>query len=777
MTLGDAAGGPPLKKRSIAAARASVAAASAEAPRPASRTSAGAKRSRGEERGSTAEAEEQRESVRRRTESAEDEDLELGSSSSSTATPATPASPLSGAPTGTNRTLVYDVESPTPARRGRVLLTSTPRFIREAREDAARDAAPQSTATAVLSTPLRLLRAAQELWAPAGRSLQRRHAQAHDSGPPARAAHDDTTQQLSRRATHSPPLVSPWGRLSSILPATESLPSCLERSDVERLARLPTPSAAAEGSAAATSVAASRRSSLSTTTAGRPHGFHGAAPVGSLVLDADTDDDATVSLSRLSSPVAAAADEERPSLRPHELRRGDASAALTGACDVRFARVSSLSESLADVVSSSRSTARSSLTSAGVADGHSRRSSGARAVGASESSLAGDRGAAASAVDVAVPRRSGTAMEPPNVSSILPDAEERAHRRRLQRHGHADGPPREAAHEPQGRCRDGRDNVVLLNVTRAPPPAATPHAGGGAAGRLSQRQASDIHATASAQPPAPRPFASTTNPSQVRRRVARASRLAVVLLTALLSAWAVAATAMPLLSLTSYRAAAEARFVHTHVNPVSDLQALYRVAPSSLDAAGVVRLYHRSLSEGVERLERATQHLVPDDDTPPSQRLFYYRAMLRAYLALSRTCELYARSRDASPWRRHIAYPVADVWRYGVRGLWRNAMAARRSAAASAAWRDGLGSVVACAAQSELLPCPSLLYVEEAMARDAAQFVYTDVNAVHESPQRRRRLQDWRARLHRDWGSEVYLETLLSYVRSGVRELTRDYNR
>ncbi|CAG9583705.1 conserved hypothetical protein [Leishmania major strain Friedlin] len=783
---------------------------------------------------------------------------------------AAPASATFYRPTGTNRTLIYDVESPlllctprrslqdaaasppplvrsiaTPARRNAVVLTSTPLVIREERERVAEDDAAAHDPSALLRTPLRLVRAARGLLSPATATLRRRLTHLRQSATGATGSERGLQRQQSTAArSASPPPPSPWGQLSTIVPATDSLPSCVEEEGgsgsasaraASRRRGLALSSEPLPDAAALSSIPASQRTSVSASDMWRRSGRGAELPEllrstmqpGSVVLSHSSDDDITASLSRRSSPIVTAVDEARGGSRFQRRRRVDedlrgagmvgGTAALRGPYDVRFARVSSLSESLADIVSSSRSTAHSSLTSVAAAAASS-------AVAQDRISSAG-HGSAGDAREACMPRRSATVMDP-NFSSILPDEEELAIRRRLQRgrnrqtpHSRSDSDIRGAGvaalvqerQHPVG-ARVAAGNVMELFVSRAPQPAplawqqplqpevrrrtssgcasgVSVSAAGGmaAAASVHQRVASRAH-DADVWPPQPqRRSASSTLLSPPWLTVACVSRLTVALLSALVCVWCVVAVALPLVALQprytlsavarADSVAAEVQFVQTHANSVTEMQALYKIVPASLSADAVVRLHHRTLSEGVERLERATQHLVPDDNAPPWRRLFYLRAMIRAYLALSRNCELYARSRDGSHWRRYVVYPLADMKRYGVRRFGSIASRSSITTSAAAAWRDRVWTTVVCSAQSEVLACPSVLYVEEAMARDAAQFVYTDVNEAHESPQRKRKLQDWRVRLHRDWTSEVYLETLLRYIRSGVQELTRNYNR
>ncbi|CAC9549939.1 hypothetical_protein_-_conserved [Leishmania infantum] len=783
---------------------------------------------------------------------------------------AAPASPTFYRPTDTNRTLIYDAESPlllrsprrslqdaaasppplvgsiaTPARRNAVVLTSTPLLIREERKRVAEDDAATHGPLALLRTPLRLVRTARGLLSPGSATLRRRLPHLRQSATGATGAERGLQrQQPTAASSASPPPPSPWGRLSTIVPATDSLPSCAEeeggsdsastravsRRRGSALSSEPLPDATA-----LSSIPASQRTSVPASDMWRRSGRGAELPEllrptmqpESVVLSDSDDDDVTAPLSRRSSPIVTAVDEVRGGSRFQRRRRVDedpsgaggvgGTAALRGPCDVRFAQVSSLSESLADIVSSSRSTAHSSLTSIAAAAASS-------AVAQNRISSVG-HGSAGDAGEACIPRRSATVMDP-NFSSILPDEEELAIRRRLQRGRNRQAPHSRSNSDIRGAgvaalkqerqhpvgARVGAGNVMELFVIRAPQPApldwqqplqpevrrrtssrcasgVSVSAAGGMAATASVHQsiASRAHAADVWPPQSQRRSASSTLLSPPWLTVAYVSRLTVALLSALVCVWCVAAVASPLMALQPRYAllvvaradsvAAEAQFVQTHANSVAELQALYKIAPTSLGADAVVRLHHRTLSEGVERLERATQHLVPDDNAPPWRRLFYLRAMIRAYLALSRNCELYARSRDASHWRRYVVYPLADMKLYGVRRFGSIASGSSITTSAAVAWRDRVWTTVACSAQSEVLACPSVLYVEEAMARDAAQFVYTDVNEAHESPHRKRKLQDWRVRLHRDWTSEVYLETLLRYIRSGVQGLTRNYNR
>ncbi|KAG5465479.1 hypothetical protein CUR178_00184 [Leishmania enriettii] len=787
-------------------------------------------------------------------------------------TVAAPVSPSSSASSGTSRTLAYDIEFPllcpprrnakeaevsplslvgsiaTPARRNHLVLTSTPRFIREERERVAGGDTAAHTPSALLRTPMRLVRAARGLLSPANAALRRRLTHIRQSAMGTTSVGEGLQPQQQAAASSSSPLPpSPWGRLSSIVLDGDSLPSCVEEGGVGvgdgdasansalRRRGLAPPSAPLHDVAALSSLPISRRSSASSSDVWRrgsraaelPGGLRSTVRPDLVALNGNGSSDATPSLSRCSSPTVAEVEEVYGISRLQ--RRGGfegglegvgergGSMALCGPYNVRFAQVSSLSESLADIVSSSRSTAHSSLTSTVAA-------AASCAMAPSHIWSAG-HGSTGDAEDECATRRSATVMDP-NLSSILPDEEELAIRRRLQRGRHPLAPhtqrrrdihganvaaPEEARHHP-ARARAVEGNVMELFVACAPPttprnrqpllpkevrrPASSRYAsgisvaaGGGVAGVASEPQSvkSRVHAADVWPPRPPRPFVPSSSLSPSWRTVACASRLTVALLSALVCAWCVIAVASPLVALQPRyapsavagvdSAAAARQFLQTYANSVADLQALYQIAPASLDADAVLRLHHRTLSEGVERLERATQHLVPDDNASPSRRLFYLRAMIQTYLALSRNCELYARSRDGSRWRRYIGYPLADVERYGVRRFGSFSSQPFIAPSAVAAWQDRVWSTVVCSAQSEVLACPSVLYVEEAMARDAAQFVYTDSNEAHESPRRQRQLQDWRTRLRRDWGSEVYLETLLRYIRSGVQELTRDYNR
>ncbi|GET93251.1 hypothetical protein, conserved [Leishmania tarentolae] len=782
---------------------------------------------------------------------------------------AAPASPTFYKPTGTNRTLVYDVESPllrssgrslqdtaaslpplvgsmaTPARRHAVVLTSTPLVIREERERAAKDDAATHAPSAFLHTPMRIVKAARGLLSPATTTLRRRLTRLRHSAMGATGLDQGLQRQRWTPASSTSPLPpSPWGRLSTIVPATDSFPSCAEveggsgSASVRTASRRRGPALSSEplpDAAAISSIPASQRSSVSASNMWRrsdrgaevPELLRPTIEPESVVLSDSNGDDITASLSRRSSPIVTAVNEVHGDLQLQRRHRADDNlggasgtnntAALCGPYDVRFAQVSSLSESLADIVSSSRSTAHSSLTCAAAATGSS--AAAQYRISYTGHVSAGD------AEETCVPRRSATVMDP-NLSSILPDEEELAIRRRLQRgrnrqalpiqrdsdmRGAGMATPELVCQHPAG-AHGGAGNVMELFVSHAPrsaPPyqqrprqpevrrrtssryasgVSVSQAGGvSEAASVHQSVASHAHAAHGWLPQPQRQSASSTLPSSAGLTVAYVSRLSVALLSALVCMWCVLAAASPLVALQpcyafsamvcTDLASAEVEFAQTHVNSVAELQALYKIAPASLDADAVVRLHHRALSEGVERLERATQHLVPDDNEPPSRRLLYLRSVIRTYLALSRNCELYARSRDRSHWRRYVVYPLADMKLYGVGRFGSIASRSSISTSAAVAWWDRVWTTMACSAQSEVLVCPSVFYVEEAMARDAAQFVYTDVNEAHESPQRKRTLQDWRVRLHRDWTSEVYLETLLRYIRNGVQELTRNYNR
>ncbi|XQJ31644.1 hypothetical protein NXY56_007764 [Leishmania guyanensis] len=783
---------------------------------------------------------------------------------------AAPASSTPSTRTRTNLTLMYNFESPplpsppcrnwqdataspaslvgsiaTPARRNGLVLTSTPPFIREERARAAKGDAATHTPSASVSTPMRLVRVARGLLSPASTTLRRRLTHLRRSAVGAtRFGQGLQRQQQTAASSVSPPLSSPWGRLSTIMPASHSFPSCMGEGSygdnasvkaVSRRSGLASSSEPLSDAVELSSIPANQRFSVSVSDTWRRGGHDAELPellrptiqLGSVVLDNSSDDAITTSLSRRSSPTVTAVDEVRGVSRLQQRRRVDDdlramsgrgdTAALCGPYDVRFAQVSSLSESLADIVSSSRSTAHSSLTSATA-------TSALGAAGQARISSAG-RDGAGDTENECLPRRSATMMDI-NLSSILPDEEELAIRRRLQRSRNCQAPHAQrdrdihganvAALEPVRRhpvaTRACASNVMELFVTNAPPLAPlgqqlplrpevrrlassrcasgnSASGAGGMAAVASEHQSAASHAhTARVWPPEPQhPFTSPMSSVSSWRTVARVSRRTVALLSALVCVWCVVAVVSPLVALQPRytfsavarvdSAAAETHFVQIHTNSVAELQALYQIAPASLSADAVMRLHHRTLSEGVERLERATQHLVPDDSAPPLRRLFYLRAMIRAYLVMSRNCELYARSRDGSRWRRYVVYPLADMKRYGVHRFGTFVGSSTLNPGAAAAWRDRVWTTAMCSAQSEVLACPSVLYVEEAMARDAAQFMYTDVNEAYESPQRKRKLKEWRMCLHRDWGSEVYLETLLSYIRSGVQGLTRDYNR
>ncbi|KAG5464006.1 hypothetical protein LSCM1_00185 [Leishmania martiniquensis] len=783
-------------------------------------------------------------------------------------TAAVPASSTSSASSGTSRTLTYDLASAllpsspgrdtrevkvsppslvgsiaTPARRDHLVLTSTPLFIREERERGPGGDAATHTPSAFLRTPMRLARAAQGFLSPASATLRRRLSHIRQSASETVGPRPGPElKQQPTSSSSSPPLLSPWGRLSSIVLDGESVPSFVEEGSGGtgcapgavglRCKDFAPSSLSLRDAATRSSLLESRQSAASASDEWRRRGRGTELPgrprttirPDSAVLDGVDNEDASASLSRRSSPPVTGVDEMWADSRLQRRLGAEEGlggvgecggrVALRGPYDVRFAQVSSLSESLAGIVSSSRSTAHSSLTSASTAAASS-------TVAPSRISSSG-RGTAGDTEGECMPRRSAAVMDP-NLSSILPDEEEQAIRRRLQR-GHRPSAPRtqrnrdshganaatlEQAQQHPPRARAAAGNVMELFVARALPSSpldrqlplpkevgrsASSRIASGAFALAGERMATStsgpqgvnahVHVT-DAWPP--RPFASSMSPSPTWRAVACASRLTVALLSALACVWCVVAVASPLVALqpryalsTVARvdsAAAETQFAQTYASTVTDLQALYQIAPASLDADAVVRLHHRTLSEAVERLERATQHLVPDDNASPLRRLFYLRAMIRTYLTLSRSCELYARSRDGSLWRRFVGYPLADVKRYGVRRFGSFSSQPSVAPSAVAAWWDRVWTTAACSAQSEVLACPSVLYVEEVMARDAAQFVYTDSNEAHESPRRRRKLQDWRTRLRRDWTSEVYLETLLSYLRAGVQELTRDYNR
>ena len=794
--------------------------------------------------------------------------LRVDASSSSSSSSSSRLLASSSTVSNTNRTLVYDAAgAPTrvshgansatseasaatlsgsplassPPRRNVVLLTSTPAFIRhggqrgthdgDGADPAAReDYSPPPATASVSVTPLRLMQAARGLLSPARSTLLRGFSHLRQSV---------TGTGTRRPAPSTPPSPSPLGRLSSIKPAGDNLPSFStetgsvsnpRRGDAPRHAAATAPTLLSLG---VSSIPGSGRSSVSASEAWGNSMLGGEGKDGGgrrPTIHRDSDDalessasvrTASLSSSRVSSPTVRGVEEAdvashtrryRDSRYGHRYPRppgvalddrpdSGATAALTGPCDARYASVSSLSESLVNVVSSSRSTAQSSLTSASAAGG---------SVGQSDGVVSAARDASGAAA-VMLPRRSATAMAP-NLSSILPDEEEQAIRRRLQRYNnlHRGQPPPEAAgtaqkssflqHSSRRRARPSSANVLELRPVGPPVSrsdtadlSAGPHRrhndGGGGGG---SRDAATATST-DQQRREPRVFHTTTASTPLHHLAARTSRTAVgfCVLAALL--WCVATTAWPLLALqTPYTvcegrrlatdtsslpayAASEEAFLSRLVNPMSDLQALYHIDPHSLDVEGVAWLQRRTLSEAVERLERATQHLAPTDDTPPPHRLFYLRAMIHAYLVVHRNSELYARSRDTSAWRRLVRYPLADVLRYGFYRFDSLVRDVSLTHSFVRDWQDRLSASVACSAQSEFVRCPSLLYVEEAMARAAAPFVYTDTNEALESPQRRRRLRDWRACLHRDWASEVYLETLLGYLRNSVQKMVRDY--
>ncbi|KPA80113.1 hypothetical protein ABB37_05111 [Leptomonas pyrrhocoris] len=756
----------------------------------------------------------------------------------------TPPSPSSSAPDWpTASSSPASPSHPRPPHRNVVVLTSTPAFLRRGKQrdadsagDDSRDKDVHSPSTSMAS-PLRLMRAAQEFLSPVRSTLLRGFSHLRQSVAGSNAPRTRPAAPERRSDVRTPPPPSPWGRLSSIRPAREHLPSLSadSRGEPNRRGRggqrlQPAASAPTLLSLGVSSIAGSRRSSVSAVDMWgfiensrsrvegpqRPTIQRDSADA---LASSTSGRASSLSSSRMSSPTARGVGEadngttdhrhdrvrrqhhrasEVVDLQADDVHRGGGRA-LVGPYDARYASVSSLSESLAKVVSSSHSTAQSSLTSAGAAacDGADHKD---------VLSAARDTSAGAT-----LPRRSATLMDP-NFSTILPDEEEQAVRRRMQRHGH--GRAKVLCAPPQEHLASQRvpTNVLELPSVRPPAPREAPRDAQARRDKTSRtssefhlgtdraQQGSDGSETTGNAKPARQehhPFRSVTASTPLRRLTGRATRTMFALCAVIAVFWCIAATAWPLMALqTPYvgclggsfsattstgtppsYADSDAVFRYTHVNPVSDLQALYQVAPASLDAAEVDRLYRRTLSEGVERLERATQHLIPQDSTPPPHRLFFFRAMIHAYVAVQRNSELYARSRDASLWRRLLWYPLADVLKYGFHrfGALSRTVSLTRSFARD--WQDRIRASVACSAQSELVSCPSLLYVEEAMARAAAPFVYTDANEFHESPQRRRRLQEWRTRLHRDWESEVYLETLLSYIRSSVQESTRDYNR
>jgi hypothetical protein len=802
-----------------------------------------------------------------------------------------PSSLVTTGPTGpnTNRTLVYGTSDtpsagaspsspPAPPRRNVVLLSSTPDFLRrhherrdtddsgDGGEQADRDGCPP-LATATPASPLRLVRAAQEFLSPARSTLLRglSHLRQSVAGTTStrqtvqRSPRQQRRQQRHKASTRTSPLPSPsppWGRLSSIKPTQDDLPSLpmAPRSEASQSGGNDTHRSQCPASAptllglSVPSISGSRRSSVSVSEGWRAGELHGLEPGRGgphrPTIQRDSEDalgssasvrTVSVGSSRLSSPSVREVAElgVRNTYHHHHRRQrhfhtdgddelvnppatkskvagGAGSAALAGPYDARYASVSSLSESLANIVSSSRSTAQSSLTSAGAAAG-----GGGSVEQRGDTNAGAATAAAAAAASPTLPRRSATIMDP-DLSPILPDEEERAVRRRMQRHGHRQrlhgvlkaeqnnnhgnstskpippisanvlelrsvGPPtlqQDRRNSPPRRSGLSRMPVHIFPPVAISAPSQKGKDDSGGAAAVTEQLVFRPIATAS---------------SSRCRRIARVTRTLLALSAVVVFVWCVAATTWPLVALQApyagYRGesswllspshtAAEAVFLYTHVNPVTDLQALYQVAPASLDAAGVARLHRRVLGEGVERLERATQHVAPNDSTPPPLRLLYYRAMIRAYLVVQRNSELYARSRDGSRWRRLVRYPVADVVKYGLHRFGsftpRGSSLARSQARE---WCDRIVTTIACSAQSELVSCPSVLYVEEAMARAAAPFVYTDVNEAHKSTQRRQRLQDLRTRLHRDWASEVYLETLLNFLRSSVHGLTRDHSR
>lgn len=426
--------------------------------------------------------------------------------------------------------------------------------------------------------------------------------------------------------------------------------------------------------------------------------------------------------------------------------------------------VSSLSDSTVDVVSSSRSSAPSSLTSL----------------------------------------RSSTLVTTPDVSSILPDERTlglRRRRRQPQRQTHTThsdawrGERGGLATAVGGlrlpnsdrildRAKMGRQNDVQVLPTASPPDVSQLQQGG----RAERQDSSRLSLNSSSVPDIPlRSLRRRPRSASFFRLLGWTTRALVLFFTVCVCLGILLAASQPLTELqarqlTARFGNAERLFLNTYVNPITDLQALYQVPAASLSPRDVQRLHYRTLSEGVERLERSTQHLVPTDATTDVRRLQYLRNMIAGYLSVQQNSRMYARSRDASTWRRLVAYPLRDIIEFGlVRFGWASSFRLLWSSSTAAgvptSWWERLQSTVSCFAQSDLLPCPSVAFVEEAMARQAAAYVQLDINEVFDSPKRRQTREEWRLRLYRDWESVVYLETLLGYIRSNAHERTRDYNK
>lgn len=215
-----------------------------------------------------------------------------------------------------------------------------------------------------------------------------------------------------------------------------------------------------------------------------------------------------------------------------------------------------------------------------------------------------------------------------------------------------------------------------------------------------------------------------------------------------------------------------------YVNTVPELHALYQIPPASLLQPELHRLSVRILGESVERLERGTQHRLRPSWSPGDplythqQRIIYLRQAVHAYKVAQRRMLVYVRSRDASRWRRWVQYPLSDLWRFVIQ---RQGVAPGLSVLLSGLdlW-DRLTTAVGCLSGHEALACPSCYYTEQSMVAVARTYVgYEDVNAAYESPERRRSNERLAHRLQRNWDSEVYMETLLSYIRSETRKLTR----
>ncbi|CAD2214310.1 hypothetical protein AGDE_14252 [Angomonas deanei] len=224
----------------------------------------------------------------------------------------------------------------------------------------------------------------------------------------------------------------------------------------------------------------------------------------------------------------------------------------------------------------------------------------------------------------------------------------------------------------------------------------------------------------------------------------------------------------------------EDRLARLYVNSDSELHALYMVPAASLSEDEVRRLFLRTLSEGIERLERATLYLTPTDESNHPQRVAYYRQMIRAYVHLRHTSLMYARSRDASRKRRWITYSLEDMWQYGIgrrRPHHSPAVSVVLSLFSPLDLAGRVWTSASCFSQQELLPCMSLTVWKDQMLREAVEegVKYYDVNAAWESEEKRFRRLQRQARVIPDMDSEVYLNTLLDYIKEKTRDGTRDY--